>query len=232
MVAGKTIVLIPTYQERENISHLLRSLLTFDVHILVVDDNSPDKTWKVVRDLAKKDRRVHLLLRKKLKGRGYAGRDGFKWCLDHGAKYIIEMDADFSHHPRYISKIIQNLKECDVVLGSRFIAGGKQSGRSLMRRCITKLANFYIRVMFGIKIKDCNSGYRGFKREVIKRIAGQLTSSGPDIVQEVLFLVHKYKFKIKEIPIKFKERKVGNSKLRMKEIIRGYIRVLIIKIRG
>lgn len=227
----KTIIVIPTYQEKETISNIVYRLALFDVDVLVIDDNSPDGTARIVNEITKKNSRVHLLLRKEKRGRGYAGIAGFKRCLDMGADYIIEMDADGSHNPIYVPDIINNLKHYDVVLGSRFVPGGNQSGRSLIRRGITRFANWYIRTMFGVKIRDCNSGYRGFRVKVIKKILPKLTASGPDIVQEVLFLINKYGFTIKEIPIEFKDRTVGSSKLKMKNIIRGYMQVIGIKLK-
>src|SRR3989338_8843468 len=118
----KTYVMIPTYNERENIIALIDKILDLGIknlHIVVVDDNSPDGTWKIVKDIAKNKKNVSLLLRKKDKGRGTAGRDGFIYCLDHGADIVVEMDADLSHDPKYIPALIAGLKDADLVLGSR-----------------------------------------------------------------------------------------------------------------
>src|SRR3990167_6927980 len=145
----KTIVMIPTYNERDNISPLLEQILKIDrdIEVLVVDDNSPDGTWRIVEDMSEKESRVHLLLRKRRKGRGVAGIDGLKYALEKGADYIIEMDADFSHNPKYIPEFLNAVKDYDVVIGSRFVKGGQDKDRGLMRRLITKLAGMYVRML-------------------------------------------------------------------------------------
>jgi len=225
--------MIPTYNEKENIVVLIRKILSLKVanlEILVVDDNSPDETWYEVQKIHTKNKKVHLLLRTKDKGRGLAGRDGFLWCVRHKADYIVEMDADLSHNPKHIPDLITKLKTCDVVLGSRFVKGGKDIGRPLWRRFVTWGAVMYIKIMFGLKVKDCNSGYRAFRRKVLESIdAKNFTSKGPDIVQETLYRAKLNGFKICEVPIVFREREVGTSKLGMKHLWRGYTAVLRLK---
>lgn len=227
----KTIIVIPTYNEKENIKNLIREVLKVKgVDILVVDDNSPDYTWKIVEDTAKKNRRAHLLLRTKNKGRGLAGIAGFKYALKNNYSCILEMDADFSHNPKYIPDFLKKIKECDVVLGSRAVKGGKCIGRPLSRRLITRLANLYIRLILGLKVKDCNSGYRCFRREVLESIdLNNIMSKGPSIVQEILYKAHLKGFRIKEIPIVFEERKKGSSKLGLRQLYKSYIMVLKLK---
>lgn len=226
----RTLVSIPTYNEKDNIAELIKKLLKHNVDILVVDDNSPDGTWKIVEDIVKTEKNVKLLKRTDKRGRGTAGIAGFKYALEHGYEYIIEMDADFSHEPDEIPRFIEAIKSCDVVLGSRLMKGGKQIGRSLYRKAITFLANFYIRLILGLKIKDCNSGYRCFRRKVLSAInLDTITSTGPDIIQEILYKAYLKGFKIKEIPIVFTERKLGSSKLGMKHLYKGYIKVFSLK---
>ena len=230
----KTYVLIPTYNEKENISNLISQIFNLKIknlEIVVADDSSPDGTWKIVQDISKRNKNVHLLLRKKDKGRGAAGRDGFLYCLKNKADIVIEMDADMSHDPKYIPLLIKELKNADLVIGSRRVKGGKELGRSWFRRFVTWGANIYINIMLGIKIKDCNSGFRCFKREVLEKInAEKLESRGPAIVQEVLFKAHLKGFKIKEIPITFKDRTKGYSKLGIPQLAAGYFMVLKLKI--
>ena len=220
----------PTYNERGNIKNLINSVLKLKIknlHIVVVDDNSPDGTWKIVQNISKKKKNVHLLLRKKDKGRGYAGRDGFIYCLNNNADIIIEMDADMSHNPKEIPIMIEELKNADLILGSRKLKGGKEIGKSLARRTITNFANLYINIILGLKIKDCNSGYRCFKRGALEKINPRnLKSKGPEIVQEVLFKAHLKGLKIKEIPITFIDRTKGKSKLRKSQLIRSFFMVL------
>lgn len=230
----KTFVMIPTYNEKENIKSLIDGILGLKIknlHIVVADDKSPDATWKIVDGISRKKRNVHLLLRKKDRGRGFAGRDGFIYCLKHGADAVVEMDADFSHNPKYIPAMLSELKNADLVLGSRRIEGGMETGRSMLRRFVTWGANFYIRMMLGLKVKDCNSGFRCFRRKVLEAInIKNLESGGPAIVQEVLFKAHLKGFKIKEIPITFVDRTKGHSKLGIPQLAAGYFMVLKLRI--
>ncbi len=229
----KTCIMIPTYNERENIANLIGKILALKIknlHIVVADDNSPDGTWKIVKDIAKKKKNVYLLLRTKDKGRGSAGRDGFVYCLKHGADVVVEMDADMSHDPKYIPALIAGLKDADLVLGSRRLKGSREIGRGWLRKLVTLGANLYITLMLGIKVKDCNSGFRCFKRKVLEKInLEKLESKGPSIVQEVLFKAHLNKFRIKEIPITFVNRTKGKSKLGLKQLAVGYYMVLKLK---
>src|SRR3989344_5928154 len=184
----KTYVMIPTYNERENIKVLIEKILSLKIkglHIMVVDDHSPDMTWKTVEDISKKNDKVHLLLRKTCRGRGSAGRDGFIYCLRNKADIVIEMDADFSHDPKYIPLMIKELKNADLILGSRRMAGSKEVVRGPLRRLITFFANLYIRLLLGLRVRDCNSGFRCFKRKVLEGIRPEkIESKGPAIVQE------------------------------------------------
>jgi dolichol-phosphate mannosyltransferase len=230
----KIFVMIPTYNEKENIANLIDKILNLKIknlHIVVADDNSPDKTWKIVQKISKKKKNVHLLLRKTQRGRGLGGRDGFIYCLKHGADIIVEMDADMSHDPKYIPLMLKELKNADLVLGSRRVKGSKEIGRGFIRRTITYFANLYIRLLLGLKVKDCNSGYRCFKRKVLEKInLEKIKSKGPAIVQEVLFKAHLKGFKIKEIPITFINRRKGKSKLGFEQLVAGYFMVTKLKI--
>src|SRR3989338_6870391 len=230
----KTIVMIPTYNERGNIKKLISSILALKIknlEVAVIDDNSPDGTAEIVKGIAKRNRNVHLMLRTKNRGRGYAGKVGYKYVLENKADYIIEMDADFSHDPAHIPLLLRKIKECDLVLGSRAIKGGKELGRGIIRRLITKMANSYVRTLLGLNIKDTNSGFRCFKRKVLESIdVDEITSTGPSIIQEVLFKAHLRGFKIREIPIVFRNRKIGKSKLGIAQLLSGYIMVLKLKL--
>lgn len=230
---AEVVVTIPTYNERENIRILIGKILELKIPgalILVIDDNSPDGTAAVVRETAKKDKRVKLLLRTGPRGRGVAGKDGFLSALKEGAGFIIEMDADLSHNPAYIPQILEALQDADVVLGSRLVSGGEDNRKSFFRRSITKLANFYIHLILGIRVKDCNSGFRGYTRKALEAIEPRkIFSQGPSIVQEVLYRAHLKGLRIKEIPISFKERELGTSKLGIPQLWKGYVMVLKLK---
>ena len=225
----QTIVMIPTYNERENISHLLQQVLEIDkdIEVLVVDDNSPDGTWKIVEDMSKKSPRVHLLHRKKRKGRGTAGIDGLRYAIDKRADYIIEMDADFSHNPKYIPEFLNAVKDYDVVIGSRFVKGGQDKDRGLMRRLITKLAGMYVRMLLAVKIKDVSSGFRCFRREALEKIdLDDMASGGPSIVLELLYKITLNGFNIKEVPIVFEDRRQGKTKLDWITLLETMVMVL------
>ena len=210
------VVVIPTYNERESIGSLIQEIfsLPFELNILVVDDNSPDGTGAIVSKLAEESPKVRLLTRKKRKGRGSAGVDGFKMALGMGAHLIIEMDADFSHHPRHIPDLLANADNHDVVLGSRFVAGGADRDRGLLRQMVTRLAGLYVRTSLGIRIRDVSSGYRCFRREVFEKVdLEDMFSAGPSIVLEILYKICLNGFRVKEVPIVFKDRRQGETKL-------------------
>lgn len=232
MSSNKVIVTIPTYNERENIEKLIYDIRQLDKNfgIVVADDDSPDKTWELVEKIEKNDPNVYLLRRFEKKGRGFAGKDAFKFALLKQADYIIEMDADFSHDPKYIPALLEKAKEYDLVIGSRFVAGGEDIGRTIVRRLLTKISNFYVRLILGIPVKDCNSGYRCFRREVLEKISlDTIFSEGPSIVHELLYKSYICGFKICEVPIKFVERKKGSSTLNLKKLLNGYLMILKLK---
>lgn len=229
----KTYVMIPTYNERENIENLIREILNLkipDLHIVVVDDNSPDGTSEAVKKASKEHPEVELLLRITERGRGSAGIAGFKYALDHGADSVVEMDADFSHHPKYIPRLLEALQDADLVIGSRFTRGGEDVNRGIARRVITLLAGIYVRVLLGLQIKDVSSGYRCFKRKVLEAIElDSMISTGPSIVSEVFYRAHLKGFSIKEIPIKFEDRTRGQTKLNYKIFVKTLLMVLKFK---
>lgn len=238
----KTVIMIPTYNERGNIARLLDEILTLDVpghviHALVVDDDSPDGTGGVVAELASGEPRIQLLTRKTGRGRGSAGIAGFKFALGQGADCVIEMDADFSHHPRYIPSLIQAAdRGADVVLGSRFVDGGADDDRGLHRRLVTKFAGIYVRTMLGVGVRDVSSGYRCFKRDALERVGlGSLISTGPSIVLEILFKCALLQMRIAEVPIVFIDRREGQTKLNTKTLIKTLLMVAkfrLLHIRG
>lgn len=226
-------VMLPTFNEAGNIEKIIDAIL-FNVpsaKILVVDDNSPDGTADIVKLKAKSyPQQVFLLLRTEEKGRGSAGRDGFKYVLDKGADVVIEMDADLSHDPKYLPQMLKEIAEYDVILGSRFVPGGEDN-RGLVRNILTTLGNFCFRMILGLKIRDCTSGYRVFRAEVLKKInLDKLMSPGPSIVEEILYKTYIYGFNIKEVPIVFVDRTKGNSKFNFKTIVEVLLMVLVFKV--
>jgi dolichol-phosphate mannosyltransferase len=231
----KIIAMLPTYNEADNIALLIDDLLAIspDMEVLVVDDDSPDGTWRIVEDKQEQyPGRVHLIHRTTERGRGSAGAAGFKGAMAEGADLIIEMDADYSHHPRFIPSLLEAAKDADVVVGSRLVKGGGETGRSSGRKIITQLANSYIRVILGLPVKDATSGYRVFRRRAFEAInLDAMESNGPAIVQEVLLACHRKGMKIVEVPILFEERRAGTSTFNTKIMLAGLIAVIKLRFR-
>ncbi|MCD4812264.1 polyprenol monophosphomannose synthase [bacterium] len=227
-------VMIPTYNEKANIIRLLENIEALGIPnlaIVVVDDCSPDGTGKLVDRFAKKKKNIHAVHRVHERGRGTAGIAGFKYALAHKADMVIEMDADFSHHPRYIPDMIKAAKQCDVVVGSRFVQGGRDLDRGMSRHLITRMANFYIRRVLKITdVHDCTSGYRLFKRSVLESIKMDNTVSlGPSIVQELLYKATQKGYRAKEIPIVFVDRREGKSTFNWRIMVQSFLMTLILK---
>lgn len=233
----RVVCTLPTYNESGNILELSRELLALapDLHVLVVDDDSPDGTWKLVEEASKTEPRLSVMRRTSDRGRGRSGRDGFVEALRRGAKIVIEMDADFSHQPAHVPLLLARLeapgpphgRELGLVLGSRAVEGGSDADRGLVRRAITKAANLYIRVVLGLAIRDCNSGFRCWRREALERIRVEETfSAGPAIVQELLFKAARAGVGIAEVPIDFANRRHGESTLTFGKLLTGYTTVL------
>ncbi|MBI5969328.1 MAG: polyprenol monophosphomannose synthase, partial [Deltaproteobacteria bacterium] len=210
----RAMAMVPTYNEAPNIEQLLREILKQgpDIGAVVVDDSSPDGTGAIVERLRQEDPRVHLIVRQEERGRGTAGIVGFQYAVAQGVPLIIEMDADFSHQPSYIPFFLNQMEDCDLLIGSRLVPGGGERGRHFLRKLITRLANAYIRQVLGLPIRDCTSGYRVFRREVLEAIElDEIMSKGPPVVEEVLYKAYKRGFRIKEVPYILEERKAGES---------------------
>jgi len=215
---SKVVVVIPTYNERENIGALVRDILglpiAHDLTVLVVDDNSPDGTAAEVLAFGASDPRVRLLLRKETRGRGLAGSAGFREAIRLGADFIIEMDGDGSHQPVFIPALLDAAQTTDIVIGSRFVHGGKDCDRPLHRRFVTFLVRHFVRRLFSLPVRDVSSGFRSFRRRVLEKIGLEtLVSTGPSIVLEILYKAHRLGFSIEEVPIVFIDRKKGQTKL-------------------
>lgn len=228
----RAMAMVPTYNEALNIESLLREILSQgpDIGAVVVDDNSPDGTAAIVERLRQEDPRVHLILRKEERGRGTAGIVGFQYAVSQGVDFVIEMDADFSHQPSYIPYFLSQMDDCDLLIGSRLIPGGGERGRHFLRKWITRGANAYIRFVLSLPIRDCTSGYRIFRREVLKNIElDQMMSKGPAVVEEVLYKSYKRGFRIKEVPYILEERKAGESTFNRKIMLN--VLMMMVKIR-
>ena len=225
----RAVVMIPTCNEADNIGRLVEEIhaIVPKLDMLVVDDQSPDGTADVVRQQQKIIPNLDLMVRSGPRGRGIAGIEGFRKCLERGYDFILEMDADFSHHPRFLPDFLDDIRYNDVVLGSRFILGGEDRDRGWIRTLITMFANTYIRFWLNIHIRDCTSGYRAFRREVLERIDLQSTiSTGPSVVQELLYKAVLSGFTVREIPIVFVDRKRGRSSFNRRIALQGFIMIL------
>ncbi len=221
----KTIVVIPTYDERENVSRLIPEVLAVapGIEVLVVDDNSPDGTGELVDELKTKDERIHVLHRAGKMGLGSAYVEGFRIALDLGADTIFEMDADFSHDPKYIPDFLEKIREYDVVLGSRYLEGVNVVNWPLSRLVLSLGANLYSRIITGVPVRDLTGGFKCFRREVLEAINfADIRSDGYAFQIEVNFKSWKSGFRICEIPIVFVDRHAGTSKM-SKRIIREAI---------
>jgi len=229
----KTVVIIPTYNESQNIEKLLMGILNLNgnISIVVVDDNSSDGTGKIVKNLMKTNSRIHLISRQGKRTEGIARKEGYRYALSSSADFILEMDADFSHHPKYILKFLKEIKNADIVIGSRYVKGGKETGRTKFRIFLSLFANFYIKTIYGIKqIYDCTSGFRCFRKEVFMCVElDKLKAKGPAIIPELLYHLKNRNFNVKEMPICYEARKNGKSKLNFSKIAESLILPMLLK---
>lgn len=208
--------MIPTWNEAENIGPLLDAVLGLGAEYgaIVVDDNSPDGTWRIVQQRASSDPRVTLIHRTTERGRGTAGIAGLKAARDAGFDAAVEMDADFSHNPALIPMLTDPVRsgDADIVIGSRLVPGGGEVGRPPLRRLITQAANGYIRILLRLPVRDCTSGFRVFSSRALQSIPWeQLTATGPEVVQEILWHARRAGLRMAERPILFEERRAGQS---------------------
>lgn len=216
----KALVIIPTYNEKENIVNIINAVLKQgeDIDILIVDDNSPDKTGDIVESL--NNLRVFLLRRAGKLGLGTAYTDGFKYALQHNYEYILEMDADFSHNPNDIPKLISAAKNYDLAIGSRYVQGINVVNWPMSRLILSYMASIYVRMITGMKVCDPTGGFKCFRRKVLESIdLDNILSDGYSFQVEMNYRTYQKGFKIKEVPIVFTDRVNGVSKMSKKIII-------------
>jgi dolichol-phosphate mannosyltransferase len=218
----KTIIIIPTYNELDNLPKLLPEVLSKneEINILIVDDNSPDGTAAFVENEIKNNDRIHLIKRSSKQGLGTAYIAGFKYALQNNFELIFEMDADFSHDPKEIPKFLDEIKDSDLVIGSRYINGVNVINWPMRRLLLSSFANVYTRIITGMPIHDATGGFKCFRRKVLESInLDQVRSNGYAFQIEMNFKAWKKGFKVKEIPIIFVDRMKGQSKM-SKKIVR------------
>lgn len=213
----KVAVCIPTYNEKENIIKIMEAVHAEvpDADILVVDDNSPDKTSEIVNEFMKTNEYVSIKVRNSKEGLGAAYIDGFKTLIERGYAIIIQMDADFSHQPKYLPEMIKKIDEgFEVVVGSRYVKGGGTENWNLIRRIISRGGSFYASTILGLGVNDVTAGYKCWKAELLKKvISTPLVLSGFGFQIEMAFRTKVSKGKIFELPIVFPDRTEGESKM-------------------
>ncbi len=212
----KSLIIVPTYNELENIRRLLPELMALDpdIRVLVVDDNSPDGTGKLADELAAENERISVLHRPGKLGLGSAYVAGFKYAVQQDVDCVFEMDADFSHDPAMIPRFIEQIASCDVVIGSRYISGINVVNWPMSRLLLSYFANIYTRLVTGMTIRDTTSGYKCFRREVLENIdLDDVRSDGYAFQIEMNFRCWRKGYRMREIPIIFVDRRSGTSKL-------------------
>ncbi len=210
------VVVIPTYNERENIERVVEAVLAqpLDLSILIVDDNSPDGTGEIADRLAEEDARVEVLHRPGKGGLGTAYRAGFRYSLEREAQYLFEIDADFSHNPDDIPRLYAAAREADAAVGSRYIKGGGCENWSLYRWMISRGGNLYTKLVARTRTVDTTSGFRCYTRRVLEAIPlDRVTSQGYAFQIEMTFVAEALGFRVVEVPIVFTDRRGGESKM-------------------
>ena len=225
----RALIIIPTYNEVENLKMLIDQILNSTpetLEVLVVDDGSPDGTGEIAKQLSQASARVHLLERSKKMGLGSAYVAGFRWGLNKTFEAFIEMDADFSHDPKYLSVMLSNLERNDVVMGSRYVVGGGTENWTLFRRILSRGGSLYSRLILGAPIRDFTGGFNGWKRPVLEVIdLDSLRSDGYSFQIELKYRAFKKNFKMAEFPILFVDRKLGRSKMNRRIVFEALRRV-------
>ncbi|BDG08165.1 polyprenol monophosphomannose synthase [Anaeromyxobacter paludicola] len=229
------LVCLPTYNERDNLAPIVEAILaaTPEVDVLVIDDNSPDGTGALADGLAARTGRVHVLHRAGKEGLGKAYLAGFAWALARGYERVLEMDADFSHDPKYLPAMLALSKDADLVLGSRNVPGGGTVNWGLGRRLLSKGGSLYARTILGLEVRDLTGGFKCFRREVLEAIdLPTVQCSGYAFQIELTFRAARKGFRIRELPITFVDRRVGQSKMSRRIVLEAIAKVWSIRLSG
>lgn len=228
MMSKKVLVFTATYNESLNIKNLIDEIFKYtpQADILVIDDNSPDGTGKILDDLVAKNSKIKVIHRTGKLGLGTAHVQGMEYAVKNNYDILVTMDADFSHHPKYLPTMISLMDNHDFVIGSRYVKGGGL-GYGFVRTFISKSANLLARLLLSIKLKECTTSYRGFNRDLlIKILNSKIDSTGYSFFFEMVYLVSKLTKKVTEFPIYFADRVAGESKISKQEIYRGITTLL------
>jgi len=223
------LLCLPTYDERENLEPIVAAILaaTPDVDVLVIDDNSPDGTGQLADGIAAREPRVQVLHRAGKEGLGKAYLAGFAWALARGYRYVLEMDADFSHDPRYLPGMLARVaQDADLVLGSRYVPGGGTVNWGLGRKLISRGGSLYARLILGVKVRDLTGGFKCFRREVLEAIdLASVECSGYSFQIELTYRALRRGFRVAELPIVFADRRVGQSKMSRRIVLEAIRKV-------
>jgi dolichol-phosphate mannosyltransferase len=228
----RAVVCVPTYNEKENLEPILQAILAAapEVDVLVIDDNSPDGTGQLADAFAAKDERVKVLHRAGKQGLGKAYLAGFAWALERGYALVLEMDADFSHDPKYLPVMLAKAKEADLVLGSRYVPGGGTVNWGFSRKVLSRGGSFYARTILGVGVRDLTGGFKCFRREVLEGIdLGSVECSGYAFQIELTFRAVRRGFRVAEVPIVFVDRRVGHSKMSRRIVLEAIRKVWSIR---
>lgn len=229
---NKKIIVVPTYNESENIIELTNSLKKIEADIVFVDDNSPDKTQEIIKSHNQYNESIFLISRDRKDGYASACIEGIKYSIEKGYKYVIQMDADLSHSAKDLSKLIEASESNDLVIGSRYVKEGKTSGWGLDRIILSKGANAFAKIYLNQNINDLTSGFRIYKSEILNHIElEQIKSEGYGFLVEILYKITLISNQIKEVPIHFNDRKFGKSKMDSKIILEAMKLVITLPFR-
>lgn len=223
------VVVVPTYNESDNIPNLIKEILNLPIcaHVIVVDDNSPDGTGKMLDDIALCEPRVHPVHRPAKLGLGTAHIAGMRQAFALNLEPIVTMDADFSHHPRYIPALLAGLEQADVMIGSRYVPQGGTRFFSIQRKILSNGANAFVHLLLGLRATDCTAGFRAYRRAVLESLdLDSIFSNGYSFLIELLFLCQRNGWCIGEIPIIYEDRRAGKSKISKAEIYKATYTVL------
>jgi len=232
----RVLVIVPTYNERDNLPEIVRAVHEHlaEADLLVVDDNSPDGTGQVADELAAKDPKIFVLHRAGKQGLGTAYVAGFKWALQRDYTFIFEMDADFSHDPKYLPLLLAKARQgADLVLGSRYVDGGGTVNWGPVRKFISRGGSFYARTILGIGVRDVTGGFKCFRRHLLEALdLDSVSAQGYGFQIEMTFRTIKQGFRVEEVPIVFVDRRVGQSKMSKKIFLEALTLVWKLRLAG
>jgi dolichol-phosphate mannosyltransferase len=232
---AKALVVIPTYNEADNIQRVIPDVLKQSerIDVLIVDDNSPDGTARLVKEIIRGNARVHLIEREKKMGLGTAYVAGFRFAIEHSYSFVFEMDADFSHDPAALPSFLEKTGECDLVIGSRYLNGVRVLNWPIQRLLLSYFANVYTRIVTGLPLKDATGGFKCYKRAVLEAIdLDAVKSNGYAFQIEMSFRAWKKGYRLEEIPIVFLDRRSGSSKMSRGIVYEAFFMVWLLRLRS